>query len=102
MLPSGQVIGDAEADPADMDNHGGRKEIQEALANGVGYIIRRSATLQNDRIYVAVRLMHADGPAAVVRVSFPLTELNEAISRVHRRSSGRRWSRHCAMPSLAW
>ncbi len=84
VLPSGQVIGDAEADPADMDNHGGRKEIQEALANGVGYIIRRSATLQNDRIYVAVRLMHADGPAAVVRASFPLTELNEAISRVHR------------------
>jgi two-component system phosphate regulon sensor histidine kinase PhoR len=85
VLPSGEVIGDAEADPADMDNHGNREEIKEALASGFGYIVRRSATLNENRIYVAVRLMHRDGPAAVVRASFPLTELNDALSRVHRR-----------------
>ncbi|MFZ1932727.1 MAG: ATP-binding protein [Thermoguttaceae bacterium] len=85
VLPSGEVIGDAEADPADMDNHGNREEIKEALASGFGYIVRRSATLHDNRIYVAVRLMHGDGPAAVVRASFPLAELDNALSRVRSR-----------------
>ena len=85
VLPSGKVIGDSEADPADMDDHGNREEIKQALADGIGDITRRSATLNEDRIYVAVRLMHGNRPAAVVRTSFPLTELNEALSRVRSR-----------------
>jgi two-component system phosphate regulon sensor histidine kinase PhoR len=85
VLPSGEVIGDAEADPADMDNHGNREEIKEAFANGFGYIVRRSNTLHDNRIYVAVRLVHGDGPAVVVRASFPLAELDNALSRVRSR-----------------
>jgi two-component system phosphate regulon sensor histidine kinase PhoR len=85
VLPSGKVIGDSEADPADMDDHGNREEIKQALADGVGVITRRSATLNEDRIYVAVRVMHGDRPAAVVRTSFRLTELNDALSRVRSR-----------------
>ena len=82
VLPSGKVIGDSDANLEDMDNHKDRQEIREALANGVGWSIRRSATLREDRIYVAVPLMHGDGPIAVVRTSFPLTALNDALSQV--------------------
>jgi two-component system, OmpR family, phosphate regulon sensor histidine kinase PhoR len=82
ILPSGKVIGDSDADPADMDNHRDREEIKRALADGFGWIIRRSSTLQEDRIYVAVGIMHGDGPAAVVRTSCPLTALNDATVRV--------------------
>ena len=85
VLPSGKVIGDSDADPADMDNHGGREEIKDAFAVGSGYIIRHSTTLHEDRIYVAVRLMHGDGPVAVVRTSFPLIALSTALSQVRDR-----------------
>jgi two-component system, OmpR family, phosphate regulon sensor histidine kinase PhoR len=85
VLPSGKVIGDSDADPADMDNHANRKEIKKALASGVGYFIHHSDTLNEDRIYVAVRLMHGDGPAAVVRTSVPLAALNDTLSQVHNR-----------------
>lgn len=82
VLPSGKVIGDSDADPAKMVNHGDREEIKEALANGYGYKVHLSETLHEDRIYVAVRLTHGDGPVAVVRTSFPLTALNSVLSRV--------------------
>ncbi len=82
VLPSGKVIGDSEADPAEMDNHGNREEIKEALADGVGHIARHSATLDEKRIYIAVRVMHGGEPVAVVRTSYPLTALNDALSQV--------------------
>ena len=57
--------------PRDMDNHGSRPEILEALGGKVGRSQRYSSTEQEDRIYVAVPLMHGDSPIAVVRTSLP-------------------------------
>ena len=85
VLPSGKVIGDSDADPNEMVNHGDRGEIKEALASGVGYFIHHSYTLHEDRIYAAVRIMRGDGPVAVVRTSFPLTALSDALSQVRDR-----------------
>ena len=81
VLPSGKVIGDSDADPADMDDHSNREEIKEALAVGSGYIIRQSATLHETRIYVAVRLMHGDGPVAVVRNILPAYRVEYRVER---------------------
>ena len=86
ILPSGKVVGDSDANPDGMDNHKDRPEIHEALAGRVGWQKdRRSATLQEERIYVAIPLLHGDQLAAVVRTSFPFTALSDTLTQVRNR-----------------
>lgn len=61
----GTVMYDNYADKTQMDNHAGREEIQEALADGEGFAIRNSDTLSENLFYCAVRIEDN----AVVRVS---------------------------------
>ena len=61
----GTVLFDNRQDPADMENHARREEIQEAAALGRGRAVRYSDTLSQETVYAAQRL--ADG--TVVRVS---------------------------------
>jgi two-component system, OmpR family, phosphate regulon sensor histidine kinase PhoR len=81
-LPSGQVIGDSNEIPRDMDNHASRPEVLEALGGKVGRSQRYSSTEQEDRIYVAVPLMHEGSPIAVVRTSLPVTALTQTMGIV--------------------
>jgi len=85
VLPSGQVIGDSDELPRDMDNHGSRPEIVEALSGRVGRSQRYSSTEQEDRIYVAVPLMHDKSPIAAVRTSLPVTALSHTLGIVRNR-----------------
>jgi two-component system phosphate regulon sensor histidine kinase PhoR len=85
VLPSGQVIGDSDETPRDMDNHGRRVEILQALGGEVGRSRRHSATEQEDRIYVAVPLMRDAAVLAVVRTSIPVTALTRALGVVRNR-----------------
>jgi len=85
VLPSGEVVGDSEANPSDMDNHSGRPEIQEALAGDVGQATRYSSTEQQMRVYVAVPLPSRAKLTAVVRTSIPLAGLTHAIAVVRNR-----------------
>lgn len=52
----GEVYFDSEADLMQMENHGERPEIMEALANGEGQDVRNSKTLSQNTFYYAVRL----------------------------------------------
>lgn len=61
----GEVIFENSADAAGMNNHGGRPEIIQALAEGEGHVVRRSHTVQKNSFYYAVRL--EDG--SVIRVA---------------------------------
>lgn len=61
----GTVILDTRQDPATMDNHEDRPEVQEAQKNGVGHAIRHSATLQTNMVYYAHLLANGD----VIRIS---------------------------------
>ena len=56
IAADGNVLYDNFADPATMENHSGRPEVQEALARGVGKSNRRSSTLSEGMIYYALRL----------------------------------------------
>ncbi len=85
ILPSGKVIGDSDENPADMDNHGERPEIREALDGRVGRQQRYSSTEQEERIYVAIPVMHEGAPIGVVRASVPLTALTRALATVRDR-----------------
>ncbi|MDD4797848.1 MAG: HAMP domain-containing protein, partial [Eubacteriales bacterium] len=58
--------------PADMESHAARAEVVQALRQGIGTDVRRSATLKQDYLYVA---MAKNGADRVVRVSLPLFEM---------------------------
>lgn len=77
---TGRVLGESNADPASMDNHADRPEVQQALAGNVGYSERRpSATLKQRMIYVAVPILCRNQVVAVVRTSVPLTAIEQAL-----------------------
>ena len=79
----GRVVADSEVEPAGlgrMENHGERPEVREALREGIGSAIRYSATLHTDMLYVAAPF----GPAGVIRLALPLSELELAKQRLRR------------------
>ena len=80
----GTVLGDSEADPATMENHAGRPEVQAAMQSGVGKDTRSSSTLGVDFSYVAQRVDVNGEPAAVVRVARPLSAIDATLSSITR------------------
>lgn len=83
ILPSGQVLGDSEGEPARMENHSDRPEIQEALRGRVGISARYSPTLGDQRMYVAVPMREQDRIVAVVRASLPMTSIAQALRAMY-------------------
>ena len=79
ILPSGQVLGDSDEEPARMENHADRPEFQEALKGGVGLSSRYSFTLRHDRMYVAIPLQDQGRIIAVLRASLPMTAIAQAL-----------------------
>jgi two-component system phosphate regulon sensor histidine kinase PhoR len=79
----GRVLGDSEKDPAGMGFHGDRPEIQEALMGNRGISTRFSRTLQKNLMYVAVPLKNETGIAGAVRVSVPITFIEQALSGMY-------------------
>ncbi len=80
--PQGVVLAESEQDPAKMENHANRPEIQAAYLNRVGSAIRRSDTLGRDLCYLAVPLQFQGRSGYVLRVAVPIENLDAAISEV--------------------
>jgi two-component system phosphate regulon sensor histidine kinase PhoR len=83
VAPSGKVLGDSHENPAVMEDHAARPEIQEALRTGSGSSLRFSPTLGRQMMYVAVALPEQDAPVAVVRAAAPLTEIDRALHSMY-------------------
>jgi len=79
----GNVLGDSEEDPAEMENHGDRPEVIEALEGETGSDVRRSETLHRDMMYVAAVIAPDGDTVGVARVSLPLTEINAAMGHIN-------------------
>lgn len=79
ILPSGEVIGDSDHDPATMVNHTDRPEVRQALGGAIGVAVRESATLHRPMMYVAVPLVDGGRIAGVVRAALALTEYQQAL-----------------------
>jgi two-component system phosphate regulon sensor histidine kinase PhoR len=80
IAPDGRVLGDSEVEEgrlAELDNHLERPEVRDALANGSGTAIRRSATLRTPMLYVALPLAEKGPAAGVIRLSLPLSALEK-------------------------
>lgn len=78
-LPSGVVIADNRKDPATMDNHNNRPEIQQAKQHGKGLSIRYGHTLQIDSMYFAMPIKVQDEVIGILRTSTPLDTLQDAL-----------------------
>ncbi len=81
----GEVVADTRENPAIMDNHSSRSEIQAALREGKGLAIRPSPTLGPERVYFAIVIETSEDQQLVVRASEPLRGLEEAISAMRKR-----------------
>jgi len=71
------VVADSElsaAEVAKLENHAGRPEVKQALAEGFGASVRYSATLRTDMMYVAAPFARG----GMVRLALPLSELEQA------------------------
>ncbi|MFW5798845.1 MAG: HAMP domain-containing protein, partial [Planctomycetota bacterium] len=81
--PGGEVAADSDEMPDRMQNHGDRKEIRDALAGGIGMIIKVSPTLRKRMMYVAIPVHQGNersGPVVgVVRTALPMTALQGAL-----------------------
>lgn len=76
---SGKVIADSQEDPRKMDNHSTRPEIIIARQNGSKTESRFSKTLQQKMIYRALAVRDGERLIGFVRVSLPLTNIDEKL-----------------------
>ncbi len=73
---SGTVIQDSHKDPLQMENHITRPEVQQAIAEGIGYAQRYSQTLGIEMVYVAVPIKNKQQQTiGYLRVALPLQQL---------------------------
>ena len=87
IASDGQVLADSQSDPQTMENHAGRPEIRDALANGNGQSIRHSVTINRDLLYYAVRQTAAGAPPVVLRFALPLQMVDTELAEFRRRLS---------------
>jgi signal transduction histidine kinase len=70
----GKVIAESHKDKKTMDNHKYRKEIMEAKNKNFGQIIRHSATLDKDLLYVAKKFNNT-----YIRMAKEIDKINEKL-----------------------
>ena len=75
----GNVIGDTEEKPSEMENHRQRPEIRTAYSGKRGERIRFSDTIKEDMMYAAVPVYKKNEIVAVLRSSVPLTVINREL-----------------------
>ncbi|MFO7819811.1 MAG: ATP-binding protein [Halanaerobacter sp.] len=73
----GVVLADSREDPAKMDNHLQRPEIQEALQTGLGKETRYSNTLNLDMKYVAIPIKEQDNVIGIMRVALDFSKMEK-------------------------
>ncbi|HEX6886302.1 MAG TPA: ATP-binding protein [Planctomycetota bacterium] len=78
----GTVLGDTHEDPAAMEPHGDRPEIQLALREGFGTMRRRSSTVGVEMLYVAHRIGPAEQPLGTIRVALSTEHLEAGLRAV--------------------
>ncbi len=87
ILPDGRVIGDADNNPAVMENHLHRPEIAAALKGQTGKVVRFSDTRRQSLMYLAIPVKQGEKVLAVARVSLPLSTIDWSLHAVIRNIS---------------
>lgn len=82
ILPDGRVVGDSQKNPDNLDFHGNRPEIVNALKTGMGSSERYSATLNHQMMYVALRLSDQDRHLGILRIAIPVTAIDRVLNTI--------------------
>jgi len=85
VLPTGEVIGDSEENPATLDGHAGRPEIARALGGRIGTSTRYSKTLKENMMYVAVPVTFGNTVRGVIRTSVPVSSIDKKLADIRLR-----------------
>jgi two-component system, OmpR family, phosphate regulon sensor histidine kinase PhoR len=79
----GTVIGDSDEPAGEMENHGSRPEVIEAMSRGAGSAVRYSTSVKHDLLYRAYR--QNDGPRQrVLRVGVSFSEVQDVTRSLGR------------------
>ena len=78
VAADGAVLADSEHDPATMENHAGRPEIRQALAQAEGRAVRYSDTVNRELVYLAFR--YPRDQQTVIRLALRLAEIDAALA----------------------
>lgn len=80
----GRVVSESWRDPAELENHADRPEILQALRYGFGKAVRRSTSVAQEMMYVALRTDLPQSKVAVVRVALPLAGIQDKVATLQR------------------
>jgi two-component system phosphate regulon sensor histidine kinase PhoR len=79
ILPDGRVVGDSNYNPTKMENHGDRPEFLNALRGESGISNRRSHTLDEPMMYVALPTREDGKVIGVIRTALPVTNIESTL-----------------------
>jgi len=82
ITAAGVVVADSREVADNMDNHGQRPEIIMAREKGVATATRFSQTLQKEMVYRAQRVSHNTRLLGFVRVSLPLSTIDDKLAQL--------------------
>ena len=82
MSSEGTVLADTWEDPALMENHLLRPEVQGALNAGLGMNTRVSATVGVEMLYIATPIRADDSVVGVARVAMPTSVIQSNVNRI--------------------
>ena len=80
--PNGQVIGDSERNPGDLENHHLRPEFVSAMSGSIGTDVRVSQSTGNKMLYVAVPIIVDSQIMAVSRTAVTLSMLDDSLGKL--------------------
>ena len=85
IASDGRVIGDSDANAAQMENHSDRPEVAAALAGRVGSALHVSRTFGTRFFYVAIPLNGGqNGNGGVLRLAVPADQIEASVSAIRR------------------
>lgn len=75
----GRVLYDNKVPVEELDDHGSRPEVREAILKGFGKDLRYSRSVKDQSLYMAKSVADKDGNLYVLRISLPLSYMDQAI-----------------------
>ena len=78
----GTVLADTQENPAGLENHAGRPEVQDALSSGLGRATRVSTTAGQELLYTAVPIQTDGRPIGVARLAVPTSRVQASVNRI--------------------
>jgi len=82
ILPDGSVLADSHENPAEMENHLGRPEVQSALQNNSGHNVRYSNTIEQQLLYTALTLTENGTLVGVLRMAVSTEALQQWLTEL--------------------